>query len=326
MALEDKDIEMLIKDHDENNDNRQILLNFIDNENVDYMIYGRYSLLITAVTLKKYDLAELFLDMGADVNKQNPRGETSLYIACTIFRNPPIDLILLLLNKGAEINEVIRFGGDTTLLEAINYSTIEVVKILLEHGADPNLGERNENNALAKAVMKRVDEKSLEMIKLLLEYGADINKLNVKGYSALFFALAFMGKYDFDNAEYLLENGANPYIPDEDNIPLIENNLITGDTDVMEKLVKKIDELHYLNVSYKMLNIAKGLDQEHPIEELDEDTFHYLYKKLLDMPYDYNDTLKRAEQNRRQLRPIHIRGQNGGRKRRNKINRTLRRY
>ena len=59
------------------------------------MIYGRYSLLITAVSYNQYDLAELFLDMGANINAQNPRGETSLYIVCTQ-KDKSIKLLLLL--------------------------------------------------------------------------------------------------------------------------------------------------------------------------------------------------------------------------------------
>lgn len=105
--MEDWEIEELIKEHNNDNNNIDKLVSFVEDKintpysdiyGPDYMIYGRYSLLITAVSYNQYDLAELFLDMGANINAQNPRGETSLYIVCTQ-KDKSIKLLLLLLHR-----------------------------------------------------------------------------------------------------------------------------------------------------------------------------------------------------------------------------------
>ena len=101
--MDDKELEYLIRDHSKQNDNMDKLVDFVNElqhlyRGPDYMIYGRYSLLITSVSYNQYDLVELFLDMGADINMQNPRGENSLYIVCTQ-RDKSIDLLDTILSK-----------------------------------------------------------------------------------------------------------------------------------------------------------------------------------------------------------------------------------
>ena len=287
---------------------------------VDYMIYGRYSLLITAVSYNKYDLAELFLDMGADINIKNPRGETSLYIVCSQ-SDKTIDLLRLLLSRGPNINEIIRFGAATALLGALGNwrNGFEKTKILLEHGADPNLGEQNDNKPLQKAATENIDT-----VRILLEYGADINATNITGATALFFSCLI--KEDEDGiTEYLLEYGADPFIRNNENQSILNNDML-GDS-VKEFVANKITELHKLNVGYKMLSISKGLDED-PIDELDYDTLEKIYLSSLEEQYNPEVTRIRKDEDLQDIRMsrfITNINQFGGKYRRNKY-KTLRKF
>jgi len=224
--MDDKDIENLIKDHNnENNNNMDKLVDFVQEEGPNYMIYGQYSLLITAVSYNQYDITELFLDMGANIDLQNPRGETSLYIACTR-DDKSIDLLLLLLNRGAKINEVIRFDAITALKGAITYGNLEKVKILLEYGADP-------------------------------------------------------------------------FILDIENMNILNNNML--DIDIKTMVEKKINELHKLNVSYDMVEIAKGIHED-ILDELTDDVLNIIYDYLINIPYNAEKTRLRMEEDLQDIR------------------------
>ena len=261
------------------------------------MIYGRYSLLITAVSYNQYDLAELFLDMGANINAQNPRGETSLYIVCTQ-KDKSIKLLLLLLNRGANINEVIRYGATTALIGAIgSYRSdkIEIVRLLLEYGANPNKGDDNNNRPL-QWVSGISDRKGITCIKLLLEYGANINGTNIVGATALFFACLVRNYITID---YLLEFGANPFILNEDGKNILNNDVI--DDDVKEYVSIKINELHKLNVSYDMIAISKGIIED-PLQELTDDLLESIYNEQMILPYDPEKTRLRMDEDIQDIR------------------------
>ena len=247
---------------------------------VDYKLYDRYTLFITAVSYEKYDLAELFLEMSADINAQNPRGETALYICCTQ-SNPNLNFIKLLLDKRPNINEVIRFGGTTALLGAIQYGNIDMIKLLLEYGADPNKGDNSKNRPLQSSVDFR--HQNNDIAKLLLEYGANINGTNVMGTTALFAACldenhSRVLENGSTKIDFLLEYGADPFILNSDGENILNNRML--DDDIKEFVADKIYKLHKLNVAYDMVEIAKGIKDD-PLQELTDDLFMSIRNKKL---------------------------------------------
>lgn len=77
----------------------------------------------------------------------------------------------LLLEKGANVNELNRHG-DTLLIKSVfNSDRIEFTKLALEYKADTNITDNIEKSALYYAV----DFRKTEHIKLLLDAGANIN-------------------------------------------------------------------------------------------------------------------------------------------------------
>lgn len=294
--IDDKDIEELIENHDENeNNNLQKLEDFINNvEDVDYMIYDRYSLLITAVSYNKMDIVNMLLELGADTEIKNPRGETPLYIACS-YNKININMVKLLLRYGAEINKIIRFGGDTVLRTAISMESIEKIKLLLDYGADPNLGDDKNNSPLQVAASSHYFDE-WEIIKLLLLYGADINSTNVVGVTPLFFACLFENHINID---ILLEYGADPYILNNENQYIMNNPMIKES--IKEYVGNKMYELHKLNVAYDMIEIAKGIEEE-PLQELTDDVLEEIYNELMMKPYDPEKTRLRMEEDLEDIR------------------------
>ena len=79
-----------------------------------------------------------------------------------------------LLNKGVNVNEV-GFSGVTPLLEAVLYNaSLDIVRLLVDKGADVNKGM----NIGWKPIHFAVKNGNANVVKLLLDRGADINVLN----------------------------------------------------------------------------------------------------------------------------------------------------
>jgi ankyrin repeat protein len=112
------------------------------------------------------------LDCGADVNIQE--GAALLRAAS----DNHLEVVKLLLNRGAEVNARNIHCG-TPLQQAI--CDIEVVKLLLEHGADVNAKGGYNGTALQRAASGG----HLQVVRLLLDHGANINAEDAINGSAL---------------------------------------------------------------------------------------------------------------------------------------------
>jgi hypothetical protein len=73
-----------------------------------------------------------------------------------------------ILNHGAPANITFTQDGSTMLMFAVNSGNEDMVKLLLEYGADPNVRDKEGNTALSLA---EEDERK-DMADLLLKYGA----------------------------------------------------------------------------------------------------------------------------------------------------------
>lgn len=116
------------------------------------------------------------------VNKIFDDYETPLIIAADETRNP--EIIKLLIDSGANTNHQDE-DGDTALMKALDEHNNENANILINSGADVNL--RNKDGETA--IMIAIDEHSSERIILsLLDAGADVNVRDRKGRSVLDYA------------------------------------------------------------------------------------------------------------------------------------------
>jgi len=97
--------------------------------------------------------------------------------------------------------------GFTPLIIAAYNNQSDIIELLLQHGADSNIGDHNGNTALMGAVFKGYDP----IVYKLLDAGADPNRQNAQGATALTFAATF---HRNQVAQRLLQAGADKSIAD----------------------------------------------------------------------------------------------------------------
>jgi len=131
------------------------------------------------------DMVQTLLNYGADVNIYDSRGQTALFYAT----NPQV--MDLLLNAGADINFrnnrnetvlLVRSRPDNSVIvEMPTNDDINVLRFLLERGADPNIQDSDGNTALINAVQWEF----YDYVELLLSHGASPTLRNKEGRTAL---------------------------------------------------------------------------------------------------------------------------------------------
>jgi ankyrin repeat protein len=111
-------------------------------------------------------------------------------------------LVELLLKAGADVNTVTA-NNETVLMIAARTGVAAAVKTLLSHRADPNAREDHRGQS---ALMWAATEGHVEVVRALIEAGADVTARSKQGWTALLFA-ARDGRMDVVRA--LLDAGAN---------------------------------------------------------------------------------------------------------------------
>jgi len=180
--------------------------------------------LLLAIMNANWDLAKQLITAGADVNQWDIFGEAPLLTAVDL-RNrvdggrasidptntvKGIAIVNLLVEHGADPNMQLFFkpanvrGGSTTftrgttpLIRAATNGDLEVVKILLAHGADATVYMADRQTPIHAALAGRATEPQvLEMIKVLQKAGADVNVIalvnhpeEIRGGTALHYAV-----------------------------------------------------------------------------------------------------------------------------------------
>ncbi|KAK2711915.1 hypothetical protein QYM36_012889 [Artemia franciscana] len=143
----------------------------------------------TAISTSNLDLVKFLLNRGA-----NPNCGECLHHAVKEGR---ADICKLLIGFGAKL-DAMNAKKDTPLLIAIRNNNLELVKLLLKRGANPNCGEY-----LHLAVKKG----SADVCNLLIKSGAEIDATNVHGETPLGTAIKTS---NVDLVKLLLKRGANP--------------------------------------------------------------------------------------------------------------------
>ena len=113
-------------------------------------------------------LVQTMLSHGANLHPYTRCDETALYGAVV---HNQVRVAEMLLTHGASANEPCITGG-TLLQMAVDRRNKDMVRLLLEHRADINAKDTNENTALFEAVYALQDK---EMVQLLLAYHANPN-------------------------------------------------------------------------------------------------------------------------------------------------------
>lgn len=213
--------------------------------------------LLMAVLNNQLETAYLLLDHGADVNVADYWGRTPLFAAVDyrnldmnsssedspvtnhVEREPILAMIGRLIEAGADVNARtlewppekkwlyalndvtwVDMTGQTPFLRAAVAGDVEVMRLLLEHGADPHLTTYGGTTPLMAAAGVNwtvaqtytvSDASSLEAAKMLLEMGADVNATNSMGLTPL---LGAANRGFNDMIRLLAANGAKLDVED----------------------------------------------------------------------------------------------------------------
>jgi len=187
--------------------------------------------LLMALLNDQLEVARLLLAHGADVNADDFWGRTPLFAAVEyrnldmnnrdvdapttndVDREPLLAMIADLIEHGADVNARTRevppsrrwlyslgdvswvdFTGQTPFLRAALSGDVATMRLLLAHGADPNLPTQAGTTPLMAAsgvnwVVAQTYTESpqslLDAIQLCLDHGADVNAVNSMGLTAL---------------------------------------------------------------------------------------------------------------------------------------------
>src|SRR5207244_4398749 len=207
------------------------------------------------------ETARFLLDHGADINAMDWYGRTPLWAAVEVRnmdvdnglfengvdREPLLELIKVLLERGANPNplskesipirrvmlrttgtlEWVDFTGQTPFLRAAWAGDLAVMRLLLQHGADPKIATFAGTTALMVAagvnwvVDQTYDEGQknlLEAVKLCHELGLSVNDVNSMGITAL---MGAANRGSDEIIQWLVDNAATLGVTDaEGRTPL----------------------------------------------------------------------------------------------------------
>jgi uncharacterized protein len=187
-----------------------------------------------------YDVASLLIDSHANVNHADAQRFTPLFWAVDrrnmetapnfpwMVTTDPLPLIKKLLDAGANPNALVnntprarmregspRIVFATALMRAAFAGDLELVKLLLAHGADPHIQSTDRETTLMAACglafingyhREKPPAERLEVVKLMVDLGEDVNHADSYGITPLM-AAANLG--DINIVRYLIGKGAD---------------------------------------------------------------------------------------------------------------------
>ncbi len=217
------------------------LLGAGDDPNAVVSVTGDTAFMIAART-GKTDAIGSFLKHGADVNKTNNEGQTALMWAASAKNAAAVKLLI---DYKADVNAKTHkapppkpldtifsapypVGGMTALLFAARQNDQASVKVLLDAGANINLGAADGTSPVLVAVLNG----HYSLANFLLDHGANPNLADGKGRAALFAAV------DMRNLEW----STRPAPPEKDAMTELNliDALIAHGADLNQRLTKKV--------------------------------------------------------------------------------------
>ncbi len=129
--------------------------------------------LLHAIKAKRVELAMHLLEQGADPHQQCHNSYNPMYLAYENFeRHDFWPFMEALIKHGIDLNQV-HSHGQTLLMAASDFQAdVELLRFLLDRGANPNLADHDANTVLINACKRN----HLQIIEVLLQRGANINQ------------------------------------------------------------------------------------------------------------------------------------------------------
>jgi len=195
-------------------------------------------------------------------------------------KNDDLDQVNELVGQGADVNAKDKFFGDTPLHKAIQLRNFEMVKLLIENGADVNAINGQDDTPLILSVA----QSDLEFVKLLLENGAKVNAHGSDGNTALHVSLflktcsvpcASLKDIELEIIKLLVNHGADVDAKNfYEEIPLDWAHtkeqfmiLIEHGATFTKNHINKIVQYGYTDVLEKLISLGANIKQPNAILE-----------------------------------------------------------
>ena len=210
------------------------------------------------------------LDNGVSIEARDSNGFTPLHAA---LQGGKLEIVRFLLEHGADANAVgnREIGEPTSLFMAITYNTDpEFVRLLIQYGADVNQAVFAEE---ITPIYSATQENRVEMLQCLLEAGANVNAQKSRGITSLMSACV---AGNINAVELLLKWNADMEIVADDGLNALMLACATGKIDCV-KLLLHAGANRNVSVHNDQLNTPLALAKEN----LPEEEFEKI-KKLFD--------------------------------------------
>ena len=141
-----------------------------------------------------------------------------------------LKLCEFLIQKGADVNETIKYESYNVFHAALMRGDIKIVKLFLAHGADVNITDSKGRNSLFFNGLRNT-----EIMNMLLEKGADIKCVDKDGWNLALHAAA---KHDMALLKKAIEKGVDPKSVTKEGRTLL--HLASYDREILVYLVEKL--------------------------------------------------------------------------------------
>lgn len=167
--------------------------------------------LVKSINSNDLNTVKLALANGVDVNEE-VNGKS--FLSCSLYKDVDIEISKYLIEKGAKITDYDKYGN-TPIIYCADYGTVEKLNLLIKKGADVNVKSRKLNVTPLDYAINFTNNPDYNIVKLLIDSGADVNASNKDGYTILDTAVSTNIEHEKDDVIKLLkENGAHGKIPD----------------------------------------------------------------------------------------------------------------
>ena len=175
-------------------------------QGADPNVRGFYKATALCFAAEKGDpeIPRLLLDAGADVNVEAEYGQTPLDFATQNRKREPVELVRLLLERGAQVTPPIQPPFTAPILNAVRAGHLRVAALLVEHGADVQARDKEGKTLLQIAVSANQPD----TIRNLVQRGLDVNAPAPNGDTPLL--QSAFSQQDADKVVHaLIASGAN---------------------------------------------------------------------------------------------------------------------
>ena len=198
--------------------------------------------LFKAIDNKDVNAARAALDRGAPVNAVaknifNIGNITPLSHAVT---KGQVEIVKLLLERGADVNYIHSLGGGTCLTDAAMNGSASIVSLLLDHGAKVDIKDETMGYT---PLMYAASGGRDEVVKLLLDHGAAVDMAGDHAVTALQVA-ASVG-----SARLLLDHGAYVNAQDDQGVTALQHTAASNNTERLRLLLDRGAELGHADKS-----------------------------------------------------------------------------